>query len=258
MVTQMRKSKELNDKNEFYAVKQTGSIVYLKLDLSYIFEDKNLHIRDKLTYLFDQISKSLDIKVLAIINQNGTANLEKYMNISKHALESNYCHTMIHRVCNVLDQLILNIANLNKFVIHADSSKHIPLFLNLSFACDYRIIASYSVYRKAYLNMGNLPKGGCAYFLEKMLGYSKTKKILLTNREISALEALQLGIVDQVVSINDFKYTVTQVSKQTAQLPGTAVSNIKKLVNHSINGLEDYLKFESNEFLKTSGLYDYS
>ncbi len=82
MVTKMRKPKELNDKNEFYAVKQTGGIVYLKLDLSYIFEDKNLHIRDKLTYLFDQISKSLDIKVLAIINQNGTANLEKYMNMA--------------------------------------------------------------------------------------------------------------------------------------------------------------------------------
>lgn len=214
----MKKPYELNEINEFYTVKQTVGIVYLYLDLSFIFENRNLHIRDKLAHLFDQISKSLDIKVVALINQNKTTNLEKYLNISKRALESNYCHTMTHRVCNVLDQLILNIANLNKFIIHADSSKLIPLFLNLSFACDYRIIVSHSVYRKAYFSMGNLPKGGCAYFLGKMLGYRKTKKLLLSNKEISALEALQLGIVDQVVPIDDMEYTLTNIANQTAQL----------------------------------------
>ena len=179
----------------------------------------------------------------------------KYLNILKHALESNYNHEMIHRVCNVFDQLILNVANLNKFTIHSDGRDLIPLFLNLSFACDYRIISSEAVYQKGYLNIGSLPKGGCTFFLCKMLGYSKTKQLLLSRKEITALEALELGIVDKVVPLNELENAASQIAKHTTQLPEKTVSEIKKLTNYAINGLEDYLRMESKEFLKTGGFF---
>jgi enoyl-CoA hydratase/carnithine racemase len=257
MVSKMGKRINYNDKNKFCSVEQIEDVVYLKLDIDFIFEEMNLRVRDYLMDIFNQISKSKEIKVLVIANSNETAHIEKYLDISKHALESKECHDMIHRVCNVFDQLILNLANLKKFTIHSDGSKLIPLFFNLSFACDYRIIASHAVYQKSYLEIGSLPKGGSAFFLSKMLEYSKAKKMLLSSKDISAPEALELGIVDQVVPFNELEDVTIQIAKHTAQLPEKTVLDIKKLVNYSINGLTDYLRMESRELLKSSGLYDY-
>ena len=246
-----------NERNRFCSVERIKDVVYLKLDIDFIFEEMNLRVRDNLMDIFDQISKSKEIKVLVIVNSNETANIEKYLDISKHVLESKYCHRMIHRVCNILDQLVLNLANLNKFTIHSNGSKFIPLFFNLSFVCDYRIIASHAVYQKSHLELGSLPKGGSTFFLSKMLEYSKAKRLLLSNKGISALEALELGIVDQVVPINELEDATIQVAKHTAQLSEKTVLDVKRLVNYSIHGLEDYLKMESRELLKFSGLYDY-
>jgi enoyl-CoA hydratase/carnithine racemase len=231
--------------------------VYIKLNTNFIFTDMNLRVRDSLINVLNRISRSNEIRALVIINQNERANLKKYNEISKHVNESKYCHRMIHSLCNILDQIILTLVSLNKFIIHSDGSKFIPLFFNLSLACDYRIISSHAVYQKTYFELGGLPKGGCAFFLCKMLGSTKAKKLLLSSKEILALEALKLGIVDQVVPIDQLERASIQTAKHIAKLPGNTVIDIKKLVNFAFNGLEDYLKLESKELLKNSGLYDY-
>lgn len=256
-VKTMEKHIDYNEKSKFYSVVRIKDIAYLKLDMNFLFEDTNLRVRDNLINLFDRISCGNEIRVLVIFNQNNRINLEKYMNISKHAQESKYYHRMIHRLCNVFDQIILNLVSLNKFIIHSDGSKFIPLFFNLSLACDYRIIASHAVYQKSYIELDSLPKGGCAFFLCKMLGINKTKKLLLSSQDISAHEALELGIVDQVVPIQKLKDASILIAKHTARLPDITVLDIKKLVNYSFNGLENYLRMESKELLKSSGLYDY-
>ena len=44
--------------------------------------------------------------------------------------------------------------------------------------------------------------GGGVFFLCNLLGYSKTKQLLMSEKKISAPEALEIGFVDQVVPDN--------------------------------------------------------
>jgi len=62
-------------------------------------------------------------------------------------------------LCNVYDQLILKIVGFNKPVIYADCDEVIPLFLNMSLACDYRIVATHTIFQKPYFELETLPKG---------------------------------------------------------------------------------------------------
>ena len=106
---------------------------------------------------------------------------------------------------------------MNKLVIHTDCGEVIPLFLNMSLACDYRIVATHTIYQKPYFELGMLPKGGVAFFLCKMLGNSKTLQLLESDKEMNAIEALDLGIVDQVVPYNDLEKNSNSVGSASIQ-----------------------------------------
>ncbi len=121
--------------------------------------------------------------------------------------------------------------------------------MNLSLACDYRIVCKHSVYKNPYLEIGLVPKGGSAFFLTRLIGYRDAKKVLLEDGTICADEALKLGIVDQVVSTSELYETALKKARRYAELPARSLSGIKKLLNCSPGELETCLKCEDEQFL---------
>ena len=85
---------------------------------------------------------------------------------------------------------------MSQIVIHADSGNVLPLFLNISLACDYRIVADNTLFQNPCLEFGLVPKGGGAFFLSKIMGGSKAYEFLLSEEDIAAEEALRLGCWD--------------------------------------------------------------
>ncbi|MGD8256616.1 MAG: enoyl-CoA hydratase/isomerase family protein [Desulfobacterales bacterium] len=150
---------------------------------------------------------------------------EEYIAFCRQVLDVEVDRRSIQRMCNVFDQLILKIVRLNKPVIHADCGEVISLFLNMSLACDYRIIATHTIFQKPYFELETIPKGGGPFFLCKMLGYSQAKQLLMSGKNINALEALEIGIVDKVVPYNKLEETAIHIKRN---LP----SDIFCIVNH--------------------------
>jgi 2-(1,2-epoxy-1,2-dihydrophenyl)acetyl-CoA isomerase len=185
------------------------------------------------------------------IEQIGCAS---YIDFCRQVFETEFDRRSIQRMCNVFDQLILKIVRLNKPVIHADCDEVIPLFMNLSLACDFRIVATNTIFMKPYFKLETLPKGGAAFFLCKMLGYSKAKQLLMSENNISAMEAYEMGIVDQVVSYSKLEETAIQMAENLTQRPIRSLVGIKRLMNYTMKDIQDYLDFESFELLKTIGM----
>jgi len=76
----------------------------------------------------------------------------------------------IARIYNSINQLILMIHGINKMVIPADNGEALSLFLNISLACDYRIIGDKTLFQYPTLELGLVPKGGGIFFLTKKKG----------------------------------------------------------------------------------------
>jgi 2-(1,2-epoxy-1,2-dihydrophenyl)acetyl-CoA isomerase len=241
------------ERQGFYSLKQFDDVATLKLGKNFLSNAIDLALKNSLFDVFDQISDNDEIKVLVIMNCQEQIGCEGYIDFYRQVMANEFDRRSIQRMCNVFDQLILKIVSFNKPVIHADCDEIIPLFLNMSLACDYRIIATHTTFRKPYFKLETLPKGGGAFFLCKMLGYSQAKQMLMSEKDISAIEALELGVVDQVVPDDKLKETAFQVAQDLARRSIRSMVGIKRLINYSMKDLKDYLSFESQELLRTIG-----
>jgi 2-(1,2-epoxy-1,2-dihydrophenyl)acetyl-CoA isomerase len=242
-----------DEKQDAYLVERLDDLVMLRLGKNFLFEAIALATNNPLLDLFDDISKNDEAKVLVIANCPEKTGSDEYIDFCQHSVATEFDFKSIHRMCNFFDQFILKIVGLNKVVVHADCGEIIPLFLNISLACDYRIIATHTVYQKPYLKIGLLPKGGGAFFLCNMLGYAKARKFLMSAEKISAQEALELGIVDRVVPQNKLEETALQVAKDFASKKMRTLMGLKRLINYSMKDLKDYLSFENQELMRFIG-----
>jgi len=241
------------ERQDFYQLKRFNDIAILKFGKNFLFEAIERAIENPLLDVLDHISANDRIKVLVIMNCLEQIGREAYIGFCRQVFNAEVDRTSIQRMCNVFDQLILKIVGLNKPVIHADCGEVISLFLSISLACDYRIIATHTTFQKPYFQLETLPKGGGAFFLCKMLGYSQTKQLLMSEKDIDALEALEMGIVDQVVPYNKLEETAIQTAQDFAKRSIRSLVGIKRLINYSIKDIQNYLDFESYEILKTMG-----
>jgi 2-(1,2-epoxy-1,2-dihydrophenyl)acetyl-CoA isomerase len=240
------------ERQDFYLLKRFDDIVMLRLGKNFLFESIDLAFTNPLLDVFDDIAENDKIKSLVIMNDIEQIGSERYIDFWRQVLESETDCRSIQRMCNVFDQLILKIVRLNKPVIHADCGEVISLFLSISLACDYRIIATHTIFQKSYFELGLLPKGGSPFFLCKMLGYNRAKDLLMSDKDLNCLEAFELGIVDQIVPYDKLEEAAIQKAKELARRSLRSLEGIKKLINYSMKDIQDYLSFESFELLKTS------
>jgi enoyl-CoA hydratase/carnithine racemase len=241
------------ERQGLYSLKQNDDVAVLKLGKNFLSNTIDLAIENPLLDVFDSIAENDEIKVLVIMNCLEKMGREKYIDYCKQVITNEFDRRSIQRMCNVFDQLILKIVRLNKPVIHADCGEVISLFLSMSLACDYRIIATHTIFQKPYFELEILPKGGGAFFLCKMLGYCQAKQLLMSEKDISALEALKIGIVDQIVPNIKLEDTAIQIAQDFTKRSMRSLEGIKKLINYTMKDIQNYLDYESFELLRTIG-----
>jgi 2-(1,2-epoxy-1,2-dihydrophenyl)acetyl-CoA isomerase len=238
---------------EFFLFRRHGEVAVLEFGKNFLPELIASTIENSLLKVFDEVAANDEIRALVIMNCAGHIGYKEYVEFCRQVMATETDRRSLQRMCNVFDRLVVKIVGLSKPVIHADFGEVISLFLSIGLACDYRIIATHTIFRKPYFELQTLPKGGSAFFLCKMLGYGQAKKFLLSEKDFNALEALEMGIVDQVVPYKQLEETAIQVAGNLSGLSMQSLVGIKRLINYSVKDVKDYLDFESIELLRTIG-----
>jgi len=246
----MNRSSALNEDYDLFSTTRIDSIIILNLKENLMFRAVDLTARDKLLDFLDCISKTDSIKVVVIISSPTITGKNEYFEFFHQALKSKLDYRNIHRIHHVFCQFILKLMALNKVVIHANCGKVIPLFLNVSLACDYRMIADNTVFQNPYLNLGLIPIGGSAFFLSKIIGPQNAFKMLISGSDITAYEAMELGIVHEIIPASKLKEAVLDTAKRFTQKPLTSLVSIKNLINYTLKDIKDYMDFEHQEFIR--------
>lgn len=118
--------------------------------------------------------------------------------------------------------------------------------LQLALACDIRIAREDAVMALPAALEGLIPGLG-PYRLARFVGIGRAKTLSLTGEQISAKAALELGLVDYVVSEAEFDHRISEVAKVILQGPITAQLHTKKITNMAFDWafpkmFEEYLK----------------
>jgi len=233
-----------------FSAKQMEESVLLHFHDKFLLRTNDLSNRDQILGYLENLSKDPDIKVLVIFGSPEKTGCQEYMDFYHLVMESDKGMDAIHRMYNVINQLILAIVRLDKIVIHCNSGKVISSFLNISLACDYRIVADDTVFQNPCLQLGLLPKGGGAFFLQRIIGLSKSYDVLLSEKDISAKEALEMGLVDMMVGKDSLEEAAILKARLFSRKPKSSLTGVKKMLNYSLKDLEEYLNLENQELIR--------
>lgn len=243
------KLQNLNEKNDIFSAERLDDVVLITFKGKVLFTFSNLNNKETFFNYLDLVLKNSSVKVVTIRFDQERSPLDEYFEFYDLLKKAKINKNKLYRMYRAYDQLILKIVKSNKFFISVSHGDIISQDFNVALACDYRIFADDTVIHKPYLRLGLVPKGGGAYLLKNKLGNSRAYEIILSNKVVTAHEALELGIVDKVVPHNELDDVTVKTAKHFAQSPTTSLAGTKKLLNYSLKDLNDHLEYENHELL---------
>jgi 2-(1,2-epoxy-1,2-dihydrophenyl)acetyl-CoA isomerase len=163
----------------------------------------------------------------------------------------------VRRGADVLHQAIVDFRRIPYPVIGAINGVAAGAGFSLALMCDIRIASSEAAFVCAYGRIGASPDGGMTYFLPRVVGPSKALELLLTDPLISAEQALELGLVSEVVPAADLAGTAQARARELATKAPHYVRMSKLLVAQSLdNTLADHLQVERHGIADSMGTED--
>lgn len=118
--------------------------------------------------------------------------------------------------------------------------------MSLLAAADITLAAESSTFTMAYTAVGLSPDGSATYFLPRLVGLKRALELALTNRRLSAQEALEWGIINQVVPDEELIDQAQSLTKKLAAGPTKAFGAAKQLLRQSLNNtLETQMEHEA-------------
>jgi 2-(1,2-epoxy-1,2-dihydrophenyl)acetyl-CoA isomerase len=116
---------------------------------------------------------------------------------------------------------------------------------SLAVTGDLVLAAESASFTMAYTRAGLSPDGSSSYYLPRLIGITRTKELMLTNRTLSAPEASQWGLVTEVVPDAELAEKADRLASQMAATARKSNGGVKALLLASFsNGLEEQMELE--------------
>lgn len=110
---------------------------------------------------------------------------------------------------------------------------------------DLAIAADGAKFSLAYTGVALTPDGSTSFFLPRVVGSKRAAELILTNRVLSAAEALKWGLVNSVVPDAEVVARATEMAERLAAGPTRAFGEAKRLLAQSMGALEAHMALES-------------
>lgn len=118
-----------------------------------------------------------------------------------------------------------------KPVIVANRGYCFGVGFELSLACDFRIASETAFYALPEQKLGQIPGSGGSARLQKMVGITRTKDIVMRSKRIPAKQALDWGIVTDCVPDADLEKATDALVDELRAFSPLAQRTAKKLLN---------------------------
>ena len=112
---------------------------------------------------------------------------------------------------------------------------------DLACMCDLRIAGESARFAESFVKVGIVPGDGGAWFLPRVVGFSKACELALTGDAIDAREALACGLVSRVVPDADLLAEARALAARIAANPPHAVRMTRRLLRQGRNADLDSL-----------------
>jgi enoyl-CoA hydratase/carnithine racemase len=150
-------------------------------------------------------------------------------------------HQMLHRIVRI-----------PKPVLAAVNGIAVGGGLGMVLAADLAVCNERATFYPSWMSNGMANDGGTSYTLVKIVGFRRAMEWMLTNRTLTAKEALEWGIVNRVYGNEEFPQRVAAIARDLADGPTHLQAMVKETLHEGWNrALEECTEHECMNILKS-------
>ena len=188
----------------------------------------SMEARDQLRLAFEALDADDRIRVIVVSGEG--ENFSSGGNI-KGFLEASPEHVS-HLAWNIAAP-----ARCSKPVIAANRGYTFGVGFELSLACDFRIVSETCRYALPEQKLGQIPGSGGSARLQKIVGVTRTKDIVMRSKRIRGQQALDWGIATECVPDAELEQAVADLVEELRGFSPIAQRTAKKLLNDTDDAL---------------------
>ncbi len=156
-----------------------------------------------------------------------------------------------------LHAAISRMARMDAPVVNAINGTAAGAGMSLAVAGDFVIAAESARFTMSYTRAGLAPDGSSTYYLPRLIGSKRTLDLMITNRVLSASEAMEWGLVGQVVADDELASAAAKLAAELAEGPTHTFGMVKRLVQGSFGeSLETQMELEARAIAECGGSPD--
>lgn len=137
-------------------------------------------------------------------------------------------------------EVIRQLAGMEKPTIASVRGPATGMGFSLAMACDLIVASETAYFSQAFKNIGLVPDGGSAFLLQRRVGVGRAKDLIFSGRKLHASEALEWGVVNEVVEDSELESVTAALGQSLASGPTLALALSKKLLESTCFGSLDH------------------
>lgn len=178
--------------------------------------------RDQLKAVFEALDADDRVRVIVV------------RAVGKHFSSGGYIMGFLEASPEHVSKLAWNIAapaRCSKPVIAANRGYCFGVGFELSLACDFRLVTETTQYALPEQKLGQIPGSGGSARLQKIVGITRTKDIVMRSRRIKGQQAYDWGIATEIVADGELEAATDALVKELVGFSPLAQRTAKKLLN---------------------------
>jgi len=154
--------------------------------------------------------------------------------------------TFVKEMTTYLHAAVSRFARMDAPMITAINGTCAGAGMSLALIGDLALAGESSRFTMAYSRIGLTPDGSSTYFLPRLVGLRRAIELCLTNRMLSAQEALDWGMINRIVPDDELHEAAHALAAQLAAGPTESIGAAKRLYHLSWNeSLETQMEYET-------------
>jgi 2-(1,2-epoxy-1,2-dihydrophenyl)acetyl-CoA isomerase len=129
---------------------------------------------------------------------------------------------------------IAGVRRLEKPVVAAVNGPAVGIGASLAFACDLVLAAESAFFGLAFVNIGLMPDGGSTLFVPTAVGKARAFQMALLGERVSAGQALDWGLVNQVLPDERLLDEANALVERLAKGPTRSYASSKQALNRML------------------------
>ena len=217
--------------NEAVLVEKRGHVTIVTLNRPEIMNAFDQAMMVTMTDIFNGISDDKDCRVMVLTGAGGNfTSGGDVRGLGLESLTEKSAVSLWRDIRQFQHRFQTALANVSVPTIAAMEGVAIGGGLDMALCCDIRIGATDTRMGERYAQLGVIPGNGACTLLSAILGYAKAAELIFTGRIVKGPEAVEMGLINQVVESGEALNTAIAMAETIAANAPLAVQFSKEIL----------------------------